>query len=98
MKHPASNLVTAIATAAVTAVAVAAVMTTADVATADPGSGREPANSAGPLNLGNFDYGVCRGIDAACYHDWGNFNPANGFPALLLTRTARPRHADPGPP
>ena len=98
MQRPTSNLLTALATAAVTAIAVAAVMTTADVATADPGSGGEPSNSAGPLNLGNFDYGVCRGTDAACYHDWGNFNPANGFRALLWTRTAGPRHADLGPP
>src|SRR5258708_19640893 len=98
MRRPRGKVVRTIATAIISAIAVVGVMTTADVVTADRGlSGDEP-NSAGPMNLGNFDYGVCRGTDPACYHSWGNFNAANGFRALLWTRTAGPRHADLGPP
>ncbi|MEU7745260.1 ThuA domain-containing protein [Nonomuraea sp. NPDC049158] len=37
--------------------------------------------------------GVCRGTDARCYHDWGNFDPAKGYRLLVYTRTAGPRHA-----
>ena len=48
-------------------------------------------------SLGDPDYGVCRGTDRRCYHDWGNFDPANGFKVLLYTRTAGPRHANLGP-
>jgi type 1 glutamine amidotransferase len=52
----------------------------------------------GAQNLGDPDYGVCRGHDPDCYHDWGNFNPAvDGYKVLLYTRTAGPRHADLGP-
>ena len=84
--------------AVITAIAAVALMTATDGAIADRGSGGDPSSdSAGPLNLGNFDYGVCRGTDPVCYHNWGNFNPANGFRALLWTRTAGPRHADLGP-
>jgi len=51
----------------------------------------------GAQQLGDPDYGVCRGTDERCYHDWGNFDPANGYKVLLFTRTAGPRHADLGP-
>ena len=51
----------------------------------------------GAENLGNPDYGVCRGTDPRCYHNWHNFDPANGYRVLLYTRTAGPRHADLGP-
>src|SRR3954464_12061295 len=52
----------------------------------------------GAQNLGDPDYGVCRGPDPDCYHDWGNFNPAvDGYKALLYTHTAAPRPADRGP-
>src|SRR2546429_10027588 len=51
----------------------------------------------GAENLGNPDYGVCRGTDPRCYHDWHNFDPANGYKVLLYTHTAGPRHADLGP-
>ena len=94
MKRRSATIAT---TALVTALAVAAVMTTG-IALADLGAGRTSSDSAKRQNLGDFDYGVCRGPDAKCYHDWGNFNPANGFHALLWTRTAGPRHADLGPP
>ncbi len=51
----------------------------------------------GAENLGDPDYGVCRGTDPKCYHDWNNFDPANGYRVLLYTRTAGPRHANLGP-
>ncbi|WP_329537461.1 ThuA domain-containing protein (plasmid) [Streptomyces sp. NBC_01450] len=48
--------------------------------------------------LGDPDYGVCRGTSPKCYHDWGNFTPAtDGYKVLLYTRTAGPRHANLGP-
>jgi type 1 glutamine amidotransferase len=52
----------------------------------------------GPLNqnLGSRDYGVCRGLDPACYHNWG-VRPAANYKALLFTRTASLRHANLGP-
>ncbi|MFJ8141611.1 ThuA domain-containing protein [Streptomyces sp. NPDC096013] len=53
---------------------------------------------AGAQELGDPDYGVCRGTNPTCYHDWGNFTPAvDGYKVLLYTRTAGPRHADLGP-
>lgn len=66
---------------------------------------RVPAGAGGPdesghtgtENLGNPDYGVCRGTDPRCYHDWHNFDPADGYKVLLYTRTAGPRHANLGP-
>ncbi|MBD0735150.1 ThuA domain-containing protein [Streptomyces sp. CBMA29] len=51
----------------------------------------------GAKNLGDPDYGVCRGTNPDCYHDWGNFSPAKGYKILLYTRSAGPRHADLGP-
>src|SRR3981081_2983685 len=88
---------TIVTTAIVTALAVAAVMTTG-IALADLGASRAGSDSAKRQNLGNFDYGVCRGPDARCYNASGTFTPASGFHALLWTRPAGPRHADLGPP
>ncbi|MFG3110125.1 ThuA domain-containing protein [Streptomyces tendae] len=51
----------------------------------------------GAQQLGDPDYGVCRGVDARCYHDWGNFDASKGYKVLLYTRTAGPRHANLGP-
>lgn len=51
----------------------------------------------GARQLGDPEYGVCRGTDRRCYHDWGNFDPADGFKVLLYTRTAGPRHGNLGP-
>ncbi|MFD9459346.1 ThuA domain-containing protein [Streptomyces sp. NPDC060027] len=51
----------------------------------------------GAQELGDPDYGVCRGVDTRCYHDWGNFDASKGFKVLLYTRTAGPRHANLGP-
>ncbi|HET7506461.1 MAG TPA: ThuA domain-containing protein [Kofleriaceae bacterium] len=70
--------------------ALAALVVTGSPVTAHPRTGAQ--------NLGDPDYGVCRGTDASCYHDWGNFDPvARGYQVLLYTRTAGPRHADLGP-
>ncbi|WP_221358872.1 ThuA domain-containing protein [Streptomyces beigongshangae] len=51
----------------------------------------------GAQQLGDPDYGVCRGVDVRCYHDWGNFDTSEGFKVLLYTRTVGPRHANLGP-
>ncbi|WP_198412379.1 ThuA domain-containing protein [Nocardioides mangrovicus] len=60
-------------------------------ATAHP---RPPARGA--TELGDPDYGVCRGTNPACYHDWGNFNSSAGIKVLVYTHTAGPRHANLG--
>ena len=46
-------------------------------------------------NLGEMDYGVCRGTDAKCFHDWPRAKTTQ-YRVLLFTRTAGPRHADLG--
>jgi len=43
---------------------------------------------------GNLDYGVCRGHDPACFHNW---NAVRQNKILVYTRTAGPRHANLGP-
>ncbi len=85
------TVVTAVVTALATAVAAAVV----GVLTGLPGSAH--GQNSGAQALGDPDYGVCRGTDARCYHDWGNFDPSKGYRVLLFTRTAGPRHADLGP-
>jgi len=82
--------------------ALSAVLTAAVIAAtaAIPRAGGTPAagpRDKGAESLGNPDYGVCRGLDARCYHDWGNFNPADGYRVLVYSRTAGPRHAHLGP-
>jgi len=59
----------------------------------------QTGNPGGPLNdnLGNMDYGVCRGVDPKCFHDWPRPKTAD-YRILLFTRTAGPRHANLGPP
>ena len=56
-------------------------------------------NSGGPINdnLGSPDYGVCRGIDAHCFHDWPRAKTTK-YRILLYTHTAGPRHAALGKP
>src|SRR5438105_3252557 len=53
------------------------------------------ANGTGYTTNGYTDLGsfpepqVCHGVDPACYHDWGNFDPAkDGYRLLVYTRTA----------
>ena len=65
-------------------------------------AGAAPAQTGNPGgaindNLGDFDYGVCRGIDAKCFHDWPRAKTSE-YHVLLFTRTAGPRHADLGTP
>jgi hypothetical protein len=94
VRRPSSTIVTVVAAT----IAVIAVVALTVVARA-PASANGPdgARHGGAQELGDPDYGVCRGPDPRCYHDWGNFDPANGYKILLYTRTAGPRHADLGP-
>ncbi|GAB3426832.1 ThuA domain-containing protein [Flindersiella endophytica] len=62
------------------------------------GTTASPADHSAAGNLGDPDYGVCRGTDVRCYHDWGNFDPAEGYRLLVYSRTAGPRHAHLGTP
>jgi type 1 glutamine amidotransferase len=81
-------------------VGTAITLITATLATGLTASAAGPESSRpgrGAQELGNPDYGVCRGTDSRCYHDWGNFDPSKGYKVLLYTRTAGPRHADLGP-
>lgn len=40
------------------------------------------------------DYGVCRGVDPSCYHDWGaGWEKGEQKRVLIWSRTAGPRHA-----
>ncbi len=48
-------------------------------------------------NLGEMDYGVCRGTDPKCFHDWPRAKTSDDR-VLLYTRTAGPRHANLGTP
>jgi hypothetical protein len=59
----------------------------------------QTGNPGGPVNdrLGEMDYGVCRGIDPKCFHDWPR-KPAEQFRILVYSRTAAYRHANLGPP
>lgn len=56
-------------------------------------------NPGGPINdnLGNPQYGVCRGTDVGCYHDWPR-DRTTKYRVLLYTHTAGPRHAALGKP
>ncbi|HEY7487053.1 MAG TPA: ThuA domain-containing protein [Streptosporangiaceae bacterium] len=96
MRRLPAHLVTALATAIGTAAALVGV-TLAAGWTATAGSDRAAPKDRGAEQLGNPDYGVCRGTDVRCYHDWGNFDPAKGYRVLVYSRTAGPRHANLGP-
>jgi type 1 glutamine amidotransferase len=97
MRKPSSTVTTALVASLSTAVVIAVVaLGTGFAAGASPGQNASRPN-LGAQQLGDPDYGVCRGTDPDCYHDWGNFDPAKGYKVLLYTRTAGPRHADLGP-
>ncbi len=67
----------------------AALLTGAATAqTGDPGG---PIND----NLGAPDYGVCRGLDVKCFHNWER-PKASQYRVLLFTRTGGPRHQNLG--
>ena len=95
MKKPSKVMVTAIISAVTTVLTTAAFL----VVTGLPSSAHQAVTNQddGAQSLGDPDYGVCRGTDPTCYHDWGNFDPGEGYKVLLYTRTAGPRHADLGP-
>ena len=59
----------------------------------------QTGNPGGAINdnLGAPDYGVCRGVDPGCYHDWPRAKTTQ-YRILLYTRTAGPRHAELGTP
>ena len=59
----------------------------------------QTGNPGGAVNdrLGEMDYGVCRGTDPKCFHDWPRAKTTQ-YRVLLYTRTAGPRHADLGSP
>ncbi|WP_433137263.1 ThuA domain-containing protein [Actinomadura nitritigenes] len=94
MKRPSSPLLSAAAAAVGTAAVLAAAALTGGPATAGP---LAKPKTAGAQELGDPVYGVCRGTDPRCYHDWGNFDPAKGYKILVYSRTAGPRHANLGP-
>ncbi|MGI8329360.1 ThuA domain-containing protein [Actinomadura scrupuli] len=96
MKRPSSTLMTALVASVSTAITVVAA-TFATGLTASATGPRNTRPNQGAQELGDPDYGVCRGTSARCYHDWGNFDPSKGYKVLLYTRTAGPRHADLGP-
>jgi type 1 glutamine amidotransferase len=96
MRRPSSHLVTA----AVSAIGTAAVLIAGTLAGGPPATAGGPpakAKDRGAQELGDPEYGVCRGTDPRCYHDWGNFDPAEGYRILVYSRTAGPRHANLGP-
>ncbi|GGN98702.1 glycosyl hydrolase [Actinoplanes lobatus] len=91
--HP---LLAAALTAALTAAVILVGSAVLRPAAGPSPSGAGPDSSA--RNLGRVEYGVCRGPDPSCYHDWGNFDPAtDGYRVLVYSRTAGPRHAHLGP-
>ena len=60
----------------------------------------QTGNPGGPINdnLGEMNYGVCRGIDPKCFHDWPR-DPVKQYRVLLYTRTnGGHRHDNLGPP
>ena len=59
----------------------------------------QTGNPGGPINdnLGAPDYGVCRGLDPDCFHDWPRAQTEK-YRILLYTHTAGPRHAALGQP
>ena len=92
MRKPTSHLKTGLLAGAGTAAAITiALLSTGLTASA------KPADRPAVNTLGDPQYGVCRGVDPRCYHDWGNFDASKGYRVLLYTRTAGPRHADLGP-
>ena len=59
----------------------------------------QTGNPGGAINdnLGAMDYGVCRGVDPKCFHDWPRAKTTQ-YRILIYSRTAGPRHANLGKP
>jgi len=53
----------------------------------------QTGNPGGAINdhFGEMDYGVCRGTDPVCFHDWAR-PESDEYRVLLFTKTAGPRH------
>jgi type 1 glutamine amidotransferase len=95
MRGPTTKLTTIMATAVGSAFILIATMLITGLPPAGARGDAKP--DRGAMELGDPDYGVCRGTDPRCYHDWGNFDPAKGYRVLVYSRTAGPRHANLGP-
>src|SRR5437016_2656253 len=65
---------------------------------ATPVAYAQTGNPGGAINdyLGNMDYGVCRGADPKCFHNWPR-SKTSQYRVLLYTRTGISRHANLGP-
>ena len=59
----------------------------------------QTGNPGGAINdhLGYMEYGVCRGTDPVCFHDWPR-PESDEYRVLLFTKTAGPRHRHLGTP
>ena len=59
----------------------------------------QTGNAGGSINdnLGDFNYGVCRGVDPKCFHNWPRAPHTGQYRVLLFSYTAGPRHANLGP-
>ncbi|MPZ85398.1 MAG: ThuA domain-containing protein [Actinophytocola sp.] len=80
-----------------TAIVSAAVATAATVLAVGVPAAANDRDRTGARELGEPDYGVCRGVHPQCYHDWGNFDLFQGIKVLVYSRTTGPRHANLGP-
>src|SRR5712692_9262114 len=59
----------------------------------------QTGNPGGAINdnLGEMDYGICRGVELKCFLDWPR-DPTAQYRLLVYTKTAGYRHANLGPP
>jgi len=58
------------------------------------GLGGQPTTADAVYLDGIKDYGVCRGVDPACYNDWGQgWTEGETKRILIYSRTVGPRHA-----
>lgn len=80
-----------------TAIVSAAIAAAATVLAVGVPASAGDRDRTGARELGDPDYGVCRGVRPQCYHDWGNVDPSQGIKVLVYSRTAGPRHANLGP-
>ncbi len=80
-----------------TAIVSAAVAAAATVLAIGVPAAANDRDRTGARELGEPDYGVCRGVRPQCYHEWGNFDLSQGVRVLVYSRTAGPRHGNLGP-
>lgn len=86
--------------AAVSGFALGASVVVPSVAGSDHDDASHQASSAAKMYTDDvFDYGVCRGVDPSCYHNWGQgYQTGDQKRVLIWSRTAGPRHAHLGTP